>query len=78
MLTPRENEIAGLVKTGMANKAIARKLEISPNTVHARLNSVYSKLGISGREGLLLDEIADLKWQVVQLKQALMEKTNAE
>ena len=72
-LTPRESEIVALVKAGMVNKAIARKLEISPNTVHARLNSVYRKLGIRGREDILLNEISELRWQVVQLKQALGE-----
>jgi DNA-binding NarL/FixJ family response regulator len=33
MLTPRQREIAGLVAKGLSNKAIARKLGISVDTV---------------------------------------------
>jgi DNA-binding CsgD family transcriptional regulator len=64
-LTPREQEIVGLVKTGLSTKEIARKLGISPNTVHARLHFAYRKLGVRGREDLLLAEIAALKEQVM-------------
>ena len=48
-LTPRELEILGLITEGLANKAIARQLNISDHTVKFHTTSLYGKLGVSSR-----------------------------
>lgn len=48
-LTDREREVLDLVRHGLANKQIARRLGISERTVKAHLTSVYSSLGVSDR-----------------------------
>ena len=48
-LTPRETEVLSLVARGLTNNQVAHRLTISPNTVHAHLHTIYSKLGVSGR-----------------------------
>jgi DNA-binding NarL/FixJ family response regulator len=48
-LTPRELEVLALVRAGLANKQIARRLGISERTVKAHLTSVFSSLGVLDR-----------------------------
>jgi DNA-binding NarL/FixJ family response regulator len=48
-LTDREREVLDLVREGLANKQIARKLGISERTVKAHLTRVFSSLGVSDR-----------------------------
>jgi DNA-binding NarL/FixJ family response regulator len=48
-LTPREGEVLGLVRAGLANKQIARRLGISERTVKAHLTSVFQRIGVSDR-----------------------------
>ncbi len=48
-LTAREVEVLRLVALGLTNPQIAEKLVISPQTVHAHLRSMYSKLGVTTR-----------------------------
>lgn len=48
-LTPRELEVLVLVRRGLANKQIARRLGISERTVKAHLTSVFSRIGVSDR-----------------------------
>jgi DNA-binding NarL/FixJ family response regulator len=48
-LTPREEEVLALVRAGMANKQIARRLGISERTVKAHLTSVFSRIGVVDR-----------------------------
>jgi DNA-binding NarL/FixJ family response regulator len=48
-LTAREQEVVRLAARGMANKAIARQLGISPRTVEGHLNHVFEKLGANSR-----------------------------
>ena len=38
-----------LVRDGLANKQIARQLEISERTVKAHLTSAFSRIGVSDR-----------------------------
>ena len=52
-LTVREAEVVRLVARGMANKAIAHQLGISPRTVEGHLNHVFDKLGILSRTELV-------------------------
>lgn len=48
-LSPRENEILGLVVQGHANKMIARQLMVSEKTVKNQLTSVFRKLNVQSR-----------------------------
>lgn len=48
-LTPREHEVLGLVREGLANKQVARRLGISERTVKAHLTSVFQRIGVTDR-----------------------------
>ena len=48
-LSARESEVLLLVAAGLANKQIARRLEISEKTVKAHLTSVFSQIGVTDR-----------------------------
>lgn len=48
-LTPREEEVLRLVRQGLANKQIARRLGISERTVKAHLTSVFATIGVTDR-----------------------------
>jgi len=49
LMTPRELEILIAIGEGLSNKAIARKLGISPHTVKFHLESLFRKLGATNR-----------------------------
>jgi DNA-binding NarL/FixJ family response regulator len=48
-LTPREMEVLSLVRRGLANKQIARSLDISERTVKAHLTSAFQRIGVVDR-----------------------------
>ncbi len=48
-LTPREADVLRLVRQGLANKQIARRLVISERTVKAHLTSVFQRIGVPDR-----------------------------
>lgn len=48
-LSPREQEVLRLVVDGLANKQIARNLQISEKTVKGHLTSIFQKLGVQSR-----------------------------
>lgn len=48
-LTPREREVLELLREGLPNKIIARRLNLSEVTVKSHLFSVFRKLGVSNR-----------------------------
>jgi DNA-binding NarL/FixJ family response regulator len=48
-LTPREQEVLGLIRRGLPNKRIARELAISEKTVKAHVGHVLEKLGVTDR-----------------------------
>lgn len=48
-LTPRERQVLALVRKGLANKQIARRLAISERTVKAHLTSVFQRIGVVDR-----------------------------
>ncbi|MCB0894563.1 MAG: response regulator transcription factor [Nocardioides sp.] len=48
-LTAREREVLTLVREGLANKQIARRLDISERTVKAHLTSAFARIGVSDR-----------------------------
>ena len=51
-LTKREEVLLSLLEKGASNKEIAEQEYISVNTVKTHISNVYSKLGVSGRDGL--------------------------
>lgn len=48
-LTPRELEVLALVRAGLVNKQIARRLGISDRTVKSHLSSVFAAIGVQDR-----------------------------
>lgn len=48
-LTPRETEVLSLVRQGLANKQIARRLGISERTVKAHLTSTFQRINVLDR-----------------------------
>ncbi len=48
-LTPREIEVLTAVAAGLGNKAVARRLRISPHTVKFHIESLFRKLGAATR-----------------------------
>lgn len=49
VLTARETEVLALVRKGLANKQIARRLGITERTVKAHLTSAYQRIGVTDR-----------------------------
>ena len=58
LLTPRENQVVRLVAEGLSNRAAARELKISENSIKKTLLRIYDKLGISNRVELVLYAVA--------------------
>jgi DNA-binding NarL/FixJ family response regulator len=48
-LTRREGEVLDLVREGLSNKAIARRLNLSEVTVKSHIGSIFRKLGVHNR-----------------------------
>jgi DNA-binding CsgD family transcriptional regulator len=53
LLTPHELHVARLASSGASYKDIAGRLFISPRTVETHLSSIYRKLGVKNRAGLM-------------------------
>jgi DNA-binding NarL/FixJ family response regulator len=53
-LTPRESEIARLAIQGISTREIAARLAVKQGTVKIHLHSIYDKLNVGGRLGLVL------------------------
>jgi DNA-binding NarL/FixJ family response regulator len=53
-LTGREREILGLLAAGLANSAIAIRLDLSPKTVANHLSSIFTKLQVADRAQAIL------------------------
>lgn len=58
-LTPREQEVAGLVEKGLRNRDIARSLGIQTGTVKIHLKHIFEKTGVRGRYGLALNGLRE-------------------
>jgi len=54
LLTPREQQVTGLVAQGMKNREIAQVLHVGEHTVSNYLYRIFEKLGVSSRVGLIL------------------------
>lgn len=48
-ISPREMAVLGELAAGLSNKEIARRLDVSPNTVKTHLASLYAKLDAQRR-----------------------------
>ncbi|MNC73626.1 CsgBAC operon transcriptional regulatory protein [compost metagenome] len=53
LLTPREQEIALLLREGISNKLLARELGVGLPTVKTHLINLFRKLGVSSRTELV-------------------------
>jgi two-component system, NarL family, nitrate/nitrite response regulator NarL len=53
-LTERERGVIELIGEGLKNKQIAERLFISETTVHHHLTSIFGKLGVQDRVGLVI------------------------
>jgi DNA-binding NarL/FixJ family response regulator len=53
-LTNREQQVATLVCSGLANKVIARELALTEGTVKQHARSIYRKLRIRNRSELII------------------------
>jgi DNA-binding NarL/FixJ family response regulator len=53
-LTPRERDVLGLVRFGLANKGIASHLGISETTVKTYLGSAFQRIGVNDRTSAAL------------------------
>jgi DNA-binding CsgD family transcriptional regulator len=56
-LSAREREVLALVAAGLATKAAARQLGVSPNTVKFHLRAAFDKLGVNTRAEAVLSAI---------------------
>lgn len=59
LLTPREREVAKLVRSGMKNLEISAHLNITETTLRVHLRRIYRKLGIHDRDTLRLFNAPD-------------------
>jgi NarL family two-component system response regulator LiaR len=53
-LTPRESQVVGLIAAGVPNKEIARRLELSMNTVKSHIRTAYRTIGVTSRTQAVL------------------------
>jgi DNA-binding NarL/FixJ family response regulator len=54
MLSRREREVLALVAEGLANKQIARRLDITERTVKAHVGSLFRRIGVADRTSAAL------------------------
>ncbi|ADD45225.1 response regulator [Stackebrandtia nassauensis] len=48
-LTPRENEVLGLIASGLSNQEIGRRLHLTEGTVKAHVSAILQRLGVRNR-----------------------------
>lgn len=53
-LTARERDVLGLICEGLADKEIASRLKLAPNTVRNHVATVYSKLDVHSRSAAMV------------------------
>ena len=46
LLSPREEEVLGLIAEGLSNRAIEERLVVSPKTVEAHVSRIFAKLDL--------------------------------
>jgi len=60
-LSPREEEIKGLICKGKEVPEIAEELCIQPCTVRTHLNNIYEKTNLHGQKALMAARIKELE-----------------
>jgi DNA-binding CsgD family transcriptional regulator/transcriptional regulator with GAF, ATPase, and Fis domain len=63
LLTEREKEVLFLLASGQSNKAIAKKLFVSPGTIKTHTLNIYQKMEVSNRTSAIIKAI-ELTWLV--------------
>jgi DNA-binding CsgD family transcriptional regulator len=58
-LTAREIQVAELLLKGLSNQEIEHTLHIAPGTLKTHTSHIYAKLGVGGRQKLLLLALGD-------------------
>jgi DNA-binding CsgD family transcriptional regulator len=53
-LTPREAEIVGLIVSGLSNREIGERLQLSINSVKTYIRTAYRKIGVERRAQAVL------------------------
>jgi two-component system nitrate/nitrite response regulator NarL len=53
LLTSRERQIMLMVASGLSNKDVGRRLDLSEGTVKVHLYNIYRKLGVNKRTALV-------------------------
>ena len=56
-LTPRETEVLQHLAAGRSNKAVAKALDISENTVKFHVNALFGKFGVTSRTEIVVRAI---------------------
>lgn len=54
LLTPREQQVVGLVAEGLTNREISEQLHLREHTIKNYLFKIYDKLGVSSRVELIM------------------------
>lgn len=57
-LTPRQEDVLLLLAQGLANKEIARELDMSPATVRVHVTALFKALGVENRTQAAISETA--------------------
>ena len=52
VLSPRESEVAELIRQGLTNKQIAARLYVSISTVKMTISNIFDKTGVKSRAQL--------------------------
>ncbi len=65
LLTPRETEILGLLAEGLSNRAIARRLVVSPRTVDTHVHNLLTKFEVHSK---LEAVVMGLKWGLTKVE----------
>lgn len=64
-LTVREREVLALVMRGLANKQIARELQITDSTVKAHVGSILARIGVADRTSAAIWAARNLRPETV-------------
>jgi ATP/maltotriose-dependent transcriptional regulator MalT len=57
-ITARERDVLSMISRGYSNKHIARKLEISPETVKSHVKHIFSKLDVATRSAAVSQAVS--------------------
>ena len=60
-LSEAQRRVLDLLLTGLAEKEVASRLEISPHTVHNHVKEIYRRMGVNSRPELLALFVSDSK-----------------